>query len=188
MLLKKYEKNPILEPRKDHLWESERVFNCAAVYENGKVHIIYRAQGEDGISRLGYALSSDGFHIEERSELPIFSPINLSEASGCEDPRITRIEDSYYMTYTAYGKRGLSKRMKQRLAQVAITSIPVNDFLIDGGVGARGYFPFQGLIVRIRSYSHGNFKGSSSCTIASHLIFGWLIPIHWKIGQLLTIK
>lgn len=145
MLLKKYEKNPILRPVKENPWESERVFNCATVYEKGKVHIIYRAQGEDGISRLGYALSSDGFHIEERSELPIFSPINLSEVSGCEDPRITRIEDSYYMTYTAYGKRGWSKRMKQRLAQVAITSIPVNDFFDRRWDWGKRVFPFPGV-------------------------------------------
>lgn len=128
-MLKKYGKNPILEPRKDRLWESERVFNCAAVYEKGKVHIIYRAQGEDGISRFGYALSSDGFSIEERWDTPIFTPLTSLEALGCEDPRITKIDDSYYMSYTAYGKREWSKSIKQRLAQVAITSISVKDFL-----------------------------------------------------------
>lgn len=129
MKMKKYEKNPILEPVKDNPWEAERVFNCAAVYERGKVHIIYRAQGEDGISRLGYASSPDGFHIAERWNTPIFSPLKLCEVQGCEDPRLTKIEDSYFMTYTAYGKRSWSKSLKQRLAQVAITSISVEHFL-----------------------------------------------------------
>jgi len=129
-MLRKYEKNPILKPRKEYSWESKRVFNCAAVYEKGKVHIIYRAQGKDGISRLGYASSSDGFSIEERWDGPIFSPLNSFEASGCEDPRITKIGESYYMAYTAFsgfGKRRWS--IKGILAQVAVTSISVKDFL-----------------------------------------------------------
>lgn len=142
MRLTKYEKNPILEPIKGHPWESERVFNCAALYEKGKVHIVYRAQGEDGISRLGYACSSDGLHIEERWDIPIFTPINFSEVWGCEDPRITKIEDCYYMSYTAYGKRRWSKSLKQRLAQVAITSISVNDFLNRRWNWGRRIYPF----------------------------------------------
>jgi len=141
-LLKKYGKKPILEPRKDHLWESERVFNCAAVYENGKVHIIYRAQGEDGISRLGYASSSDGFSIEERWDTPIFTPLGSLEAFGCEDPRMTKNGDSYYMSYTAYGKREWSRGTKQRLAQVAITSISVEDFLDHQWNWKRRIYPF----------------------------------------------
>ena len=143
MRFKKYEKNPVLEPIKGHPWESERVFNCAAIYEKGKIHIVYRAQGEDGISRLGYASSSDGFNIEERWENPIFSPINFEEVRGCEDPRLTKIEDFYFMTYTAYGKRRWSKSLKQRLAQVAITSISVDNFLNQRWNWGERIYPFR---------------------------------------------
>jgi len=143
MVLRKCEKNPILEPIEGHPWESERVFNCAAVYEKGKVHIVYRAQGEDGISRLGYASSSDGFHIDDRLDTPIFSPTGaLFESSGCEDPRITRIGDSYYMCYTAYGNRRWSKSAKSRLAQVAITSISLRDFLDRRWNWGKRIYPF----------------------------------------------
>jgi predicted GH43/DUF377 family glycosyl hydrolase len=106
------------------------------------VHIIYRAQGEDGISRLGYASSSDGFHIEERWDVPIFSPIGSAEALGCEDPRIIRIGDFYYMSYTAYGKRSWGKTVKERLAQVAITSISVKDFLEQRWNWRKRIYPF----------------------------------------------
>jgi len=142
VLLRKYGKNPILEPVKDHPWESERVFNCAAVYEKEKVHIVYRAQGEDGISRLGYASSFDGFHIGERCDTPIFTPLNFSEARGCEDPRMTKMEDFYFMSYTAYGKRSWSKRSKERLAQVAITSISAEDFLNQRWNWGERIYPF----------------------------------------------
>lgn len=140
--VQKYEKNPILEPIRDREWESQRVFNCAAVYEKGKIHIVYRAQGEDGISRLGYASSSDGFHIDERHDIPIFFPIGSAELFGCEDPRIAQIEDFYYMSYTAYGKRKWSKSAKTRLAQVAITSIPVKDFLEQKWNWKKRIYPF----------------------------------------------
>ena len=129
-MLQRYKKNPILKPLHDHLWESKRVFNCAAVYEKGKVHLVYRAQGEDEVSRLGYACSSDGYHIDERFDSPIFCPAHDFESFGCEDPRITRIRDDYYMCYTAYGKsRRYHRADKTRLAQIAITSIRVCDFL-----------------------------------------------------------
>ena len=129
-MLQRYERNPILKPLHDHLWESKRVFNCAAVYEKGKVHLVYRAQGEDEVSRLGYACSSDGYHIDERFDSPIFCPAHHFESFGCEDPRITRIRDEYYMCYTAYGKsRRYHRADKTRLAQIAITSIRVCDFL-----------------------------------------------------------
>ena len=141
-MLKRYDKNPILKPVKGHPWESKRVFNCAAVYEEGKVHLIYRAQGEDEVSRLGYASSSDGYHIEERLDSPIFSPMHHFEESGCEDPRLTRIRDNYYMCYTAYGKtRRWYRTDKARLAQVGITSISVDDFLNRRWIWGKRMYP-----------------------------------------------
>ena len=50
--LRKPRENPILVPRQDHPWESQQTFNPAAVHVNGKVHLLYRALGEDGISRI----------------------------------------------------------------------------------------------------------------------------------------
>jgi len=129
-MLERYGKNPILKPIKEHPWESKRVFNSAAVYDKGKVHIVYRAQGEDDISRLGYASSSDGYHIDERLDSPIFAPAEEREKLGCEDPRITKLGDKYYMCYTAYGKtQRWCKVDKTRLAQIGMTYISVSDFL-----------------------------------------------------------
>lgn len=72
MKLKRYEGNPILTPIPEHEWESKVVFNCAVVYLDGKVHIVYRAGDKEDISRLGYAVSRDGFHVDERLSEPIY--------------------------------------------------------------------------------------------------------------------
>ena len=142
-MLTRFKGNPILKPLREHGWESERVFNCAAVHEAGKVHIVYRAQGEDGVSRLGYASSSDGYTIDERLESPIFSPSSECERFGCEDPRITRIGDGFVMCYTAYGRtQRWSTVDKTRFAQVAITRISVSDFLDHRWNWGRRIYPF----------------------------------------------
>jgi len=112
--------NPILEPIKEHPWESMYVLNAGAINIKGKVYLVYRAVGEDKISRLGLAISEDGFKITERLEKPIFQPRSKSEEEGCEDPRLTLIGERIYMVYTAYD--GL-------VAQVASASISINDFL-----------------------------------------------------------
>ncbi len=142
-MLERYEGNPILEPIRNHPWESSRVFNCAAVYEKGKVHIVYRAQGEDGVSRLGYAVSSDGYHIDYRYDAPIFSPVHHFETFGCEDPRITKIGNRFYLCYTAFGRvqRWHERCSKMRLAQVGITSIPVSRFLDHKWSWSKRVFP-----------------------------------------------
>ena len=38
--LTRSDKNPILVPRPDVWWESEAVFNPAALYDNGRVHLL----------------------------------------------------------------------------------------------------------------------------------------------------
>jgi hypothetical protein len=49
-----------------------------------KIHFIYRAMGDDMVSRLGYASSYDGYVIHERLNYPILSPTNSLEKRGCE--------------------------------------------------------------------------------------------------------
>jgi len=122
--LKRFEGNPILEPIGTHNWESRLVFNAAAIAVNKQVHLIYRAMGNDHISRLGYAVSSDGYHIDERLTYPIFEPSSDEESEGCEDPRLTLIDDRLHMAYTAFGNYA-----RQKVFQIAQTSISIEDFL-----------------------------------------------------------
>lgn len=109
--LRRLQKEPILFPRKENNWEAAAVFNCAAIFDNGLVHIIYRASdiapnGKEGpyINRLGYAVSKDGIHFN-RLEQPILTNDVPQESRGAEDPRIVKIDDTFYMIYTGYNDK-----------------------------------------------------------------------------------
>jgi len=144
MVMKRYKGNPIIAPRKENGWESIMTYNCAAIYEGGKVHILYRAQGaKSGVSRIGYASSKDGFTIDERLDYPVFYPDPASDLEflGIEDPRLTRVEDKIYLNYTAYGSN-MGMVFPVTGVQVAISSISVDDFLNKSGTGVKGYIRF----------------------------------------------
>jgi len=103
MKLKRYKNNPILEPNEKNWWESKAVFNPAAVYKAGMVHLLPRVIGEyeKYISRLGYYVSTDGLNFERVIDEPVFKPQEQYERWGCEDPRITELEGELFITYVA---------------------------------------------------------------------------------------
>src|SRR3989344_3675779 len=119
--------NPIISPVPERIWESKFTLNPAAIMENGKIFVVYRAMGNDNTSVLGLAVSEDGTHVNERLPDPIYVPREPFEAglknrfSGCEDPRIVKIDNKFYITYTAYDGKNP--------ARVALSSIEVSDFL-----------------------------------------------------------
>jgi beta-1,2-mannobiose phosphorylase / 1,2-beta-oligomannan phosphorylase len=95
------EQNPILTPIADSAWASEKVYNCAVAFRNGAYHMLFRAMGRDAVSRLGYAVSEDGIHFRARPE-PLLEPSIAVDAKGCEDPRMTVLDDTFYVAYTAF--------------------------------------------------------------------------------------
>ncbi len=102
---------PVLSPNPDHAWEAAAVFNGAAVYEKETFYYIYRATNIGGherygeyINSLGYATSRDLLHWERRPE-PVLRNDVPQELRGPEDPRIVKIGDLFYMTYTGFGNR-----------------------------------------------------------------------------------
>ena len=123
---KRYQLNPIIEPRPEFYWEAKATFNPAAIYSDGKFHIVYRAMSNDDTSVFGYASSRDGFNIDMRSRYPVYEPKESFELklkpgnSGCEDPRLTLIGEQLYLFYTAFD--GYTPR-------VAYTSILLDDFI-----------------------------------------------------------
>lgn len=122
-MLKRYEGNPILKPIKGHQWESELVYNPAAIYQGGRIHLLYNGRNRDGKSRLGYASTSDGFHIDKRLNRPIFVPQEKDfERQAVEDPRLTFLEGKIYITYDA-------KLVDKGICRPAISSIDQEDFI-----------------------------------------------------------
>lgn len=131
--VKKVTDNPMITPKDENSWESWQTFNPAAILIKDKVHFLYRAIGDDGISRFGYANSKDGFKLSERHPLPVYQDpgicgkyVYYSFASGgswggCEDSRMVRIDkdDKIYIIYTSCSD-GL---------RINLSSIKVNDFL-----------------------------------------------------------
>lgn len=122
-ILTRVTSNPVLSPRENLTWEKEGVFNPAAVLIDDVVHLLYRAVGSDGVSRVGYAMSHDGLHFSDGDTAPIFSfekpasrtvrkdrvekydPVMYPSGGsygGCEDPRATKIGDTIYMTFNAF--------------------------------------------------------------------------------------
>lgn len=103
MKLKRHKQNPILEPKNN--WESKAVFNPGVVYEKetGLVHMLYRAIGDDDRYRsiLGYAVSEDGVNFK-RHDHSVLEPNEKYEKKTIEDPRITEIEGTFYITYVSH--------------------------------------------------------------------------------------
>ena len=71
-ILQRHEHNPVISPTWRE-WETVGTFNPAAIKDNeGFVHLLYRAIGEDGLSRIGYAKSCDGLKFNDRTDYPVY--------------------------------------------------------------------------------------------------------------------
>ncbi len=105
MRFERYPGNPILLPNPWHHWEALNVFNAAVVQHNGLFHMLYRAQGVHYKSSIGYAVSVDGLDWS-RLDKPVLSYGGPFETRGVEDPRITMLDGTFYMTYTGYSEHG----------------------------------------------------------------------------------
>ncbi len=97
----KHKENPILTPRGKE-FEAVAVFNPAIVYEDGKFWMLYRAEDWDGVSTIGLAESEDGVHFTRHPDPILLPEYGYEQGGGVEDPRVVKIGDTYYLTYTAY--------------------------------------------------------------------------------------
>ena len=99
-------------------FENEGVLNPAAIAGDNGIHIFYRAVSKGNYSSIGYCKLKDPLTIEERFDSPVLFPQFDYESHGVEDPRIAKINDLYYLTYTAYdgvnalGALAISKDLK----------------------------------------------------------------------------
>ena len=119
--IKRIKNNPIFSPEGNG-WRSQGTFNPSAIKDSkNNIHILYRALGGDGVSRLGHAESSDGENFEG-FPYPIFSlekflGKNVPEKDrkfdstlypsggswiGIEDPRMVSIDGKIYVTFNAF--------------------------------------------------------------------------------------
>lgn len=125
---------PVLEPDPAHAWASRVVLNPAAVHveagaelealydawglpgdrrdhlrtAGGACVMLYRAQGDavDGHapSRLGLAVFTPLLEPVWRRDEPVLSNDAPFHNLGVEDPRCTKVGDTYYLYYTGYAE------------------------------------------------------------------------------------
>ncbi len=174
-------KNPILSPG-SHPWTAEAVLNPAAAIIGGRTHLVYRAIGVDGVSRMGYASSNDGIAFDERLPYPIFAAPHLKAPEehihlrryspvlypsggswgGYEDPRMVVIDGRVYVTFNMF---------ENWVLRVAYITMPVTDFL------AKRFYKWEGPFI----LSHGT--RDKNWVLFPELIHGKFAVLHSIIGD-----
>ena len=171
--------NPILKPG-SHPWMAEAVLNPAATILNGRTHLIYRAIGTDGVSRLGYASSPDGITFDKRLPYPIYAARNPHDLAvhlrryspvmypsggswgGCEDPRMVVIDGKVYVTFNMFENWQL---------RVAVIWMSVEDFL------AERFYAWRGPVILSHSERDKNW------VLFPEKIHGQFAVLHSIIGD-----
>ncbi len=98
-----YEGNPILRPAEG--FQSKRLYNPTVLKEGRTIYMLYRAETEDGLTgRIGLAEGQDGFRFTCHAE-PVLTPGEDFDRGGCEDPRVVKLEHTYYLTYVGNSRR-----------------------------------------------------------------------------------
>ena len=93
--------NPIVRPGK-YDWRKVVVFNPGIIKDKGKIYMYERTAGNlrPFICYIGMLESDDGIYFRHPFDHPVFTPeMAGSKYGSVQDPRIVKIEDSYYMTY-----------------------------------------------------------------------------------------
>ncbi|MGZ4908861.1 MAG: glycoside hydrolase family 130 protein [Halobacteriota archaeon] len=142
--------NPVLTPKDvNQAWQDPglqvtTVHNAGIALHGGDTVMLFRSHLRCGMSVLGVARSSngvDGWRVEPRpamtpaAEGDAFAPgtdvgaLIENESGGVEDPRITQIGDTYYITYSAY-----HATVKNRVRTSLATTRNFSDFMRYGPV------------------------------------------------------
>ena len=119
----RYKKNPLVTAKDvNKVWTDPKlqtitVHNAGITEYDGDVLMLFRSHLRNGISVLGIARSKNGLDNWRIDKSPAMLPCPVkdtfgigtnidelieNEQGGIEDPRISQIEDTYYITYSAY--------------------------------------------------------------------------------------
>lgn len=128
-------KHGVILEKTDLSFESDGVLNPAVYQDGNDVHVFYRALETGNHSTIGYCRLEGPLTVVERSEAPALSPLLDYESQGVEDARLVKINESYYLSYTAYnghnalGVLATSKDLKKwKRRGVIVPQITYNEF------------------------------------------------------------
>lgn len=110
LIIKRYPKNPILTPD-DVPYPVATVHNAGVVKHEGSYIMLFRSHLLNGRSIIGLARSANGFDFKVNPR-PFLVPAEKGifaeyEEFGIEDLRISPLDDSYALTYSAYSPHGV---------------------------------------------------------------------------------
>jgi len=98
----KVKKEGVILKKSDLSFENDSVLNPGTFQDGNTVHMLYRAVRNGNYSTIGYCRLEGPLKVVERYDIPLMIPYTSDASNGIEDPRIVKIEDVYYITYTAY--------------------------------------------------------------------------------------
>src|SRR5450432_3671558 len=73
---------------------------CCTIVVNKRKHFVFK--DTKGTSSLGYATSSEGVRLARRTEPVLVASEPYEKGGGVEDPRLVKVGDTFYLTYTGY--------------------------------------------------------------------------------------
>jgi len=133
-IVKRYERNPIVTVERIP-FPCNTVFNAAAAKLDAEYILLIRVEDLQGRSVIALGCSEDGYNFTVQ-DAPVMCPatdgeFKTYEHKGVEDPRITLLEGTFYIVYTAasdYGARlALAKTVDFRsFERIALISQPEN--------------------------------------------------------------
>ena len=95
-------KEGIILEKTERGFENAGVLNPAIFLDGDTLHVFYRAVNRENYSSIGYCKIKEVKDVFDRKEVPVLYPQFEYEKQGVEDPRIVKIDDVFYLTYTAY--------------------------------------------------------------------------------------
>jgi len=101
-VMEEAKKHGVILEKTERNFEELGVLNPAVYQDGNTVHMFYRAAKKGNFSTIGYCRFEGPTTLVERRSTPIFVPEYIYEIHGVEDPRITKIDDLYYLTYVTY--------------------------------------------------------------------------------------
>jgi predicted GH43/DUF377 family glycosyl hydrolase len=156
-------KEGVLLSKRNFGFECDGVLNPAVIMDGKDIHVFYRAVGKNNYSTIGYCKLKDPLTVDEQCDEPILFPQFTYESHGVEDPRIVKIDDLFYLTYTAYdgfnglGALAVSKDLKSfKKLGIIVSQIKYEEF--------KHLAQAKGLINEkyLRYNNHGHVTGKKS--------------------------
>jgi predicted GH43/DUF377 family glycosyl hydrolase len=134
-VIRRWEGNPMITIE-DIPFPCNTVFNAACTKYNGQYILLLRVEDLTGRSVFALARGKDGYKFELEPE-PVMTPCKGQvcfeeyERKGIEDPRITEIDGTFYIMYTAVSPYGpllaLAKTLDfKKFERIALISEPEN--------------------------------------------------------------